>query len=93
MIDQKQDNLQDPSAKAEKSAGEANAPSQKKATKMPSISALNTDPAKWAKIVRAIDSGSFPEFRIEEAKLVAVSKYGAEAEMRLDYLLEEVSKY
>lgn len=71
---------------------EIEAREKKKLRERPFVSAMNTDPAKWARIVKAVDSGDYPDFRIWEAKLQPLGNDGAESALRLRDLLDEVSK-
>ncbi len=80
------------SAEGERDAAEGSAPEIGKMMRKGLISAMNTHPAKWAKIVRAVDSGRYPHIKIEEARLVATVTNRVEAEFMLTRFLTDALK-
>ena len=60
-------------------------------TVMPLISALNTHPVERAKVVKVVGRGIYPDFTVDDAKLVAIAKNGVSPTTALKIFLKNVS--
>ena len=76
-------------ARVEKTAGGVSAMKKKKRTGMPLISAMIIPLVKWAKTMKAVNSGNYPDFGFDEGKLVAVANERADSELRLKTLSKD----